>query len=77
VASGVLTEPTVQLKVAEPVAPPGSRAVTVTVEVAAAVGVPLIRPVPALMASAAGRPVALYVSTSPCGSVAWICRLVD
>jgi hypothetical protein len=50
---------TVQVKVAEPFAPVVSVAVTVTLEVAAAVGVPLISPVLELMLSPAGRPEAL------------------
>jgi hypothetical protein len=44
---------------AEPLAPVVSVAVTVTLEVAAAVGVPLISPVLELMLSPAGRPDAL------------------
>ena len=47
----------VQVKLADPEAPVPSRAVTVTVEVAAVVGVPEIRP-EELMASPVGRPVA-------------------
>ncbi len=50
---------TVQLNEAEPVAPVVSLAVTVTLEVPAAVGVPEIRPEEELMDSPAGRPVAL------------------
>src|SRR5689334_14889838 len=56
---------TVQVNVAVPVAPVVSRAVTVTVDVPAAVGAPVIRPVPELMVRPAGRPVALYVSVWP------------
>ena len=48
---------TVSVKVADPV-PPALVAEIVTVLTAAAVGVPLIRPVAVLMARPAGRPVA-------------------
>src|SRR5438552_3646102 len=48
---------TVQVNVAEPVAPVASRAVTVTVDVPAALGEPVIRPVPALIVRPAGSPV--------------------
>ena len=47
-----------QAKLAVPVAPVPSFTVTVTVLLAAAVGVPEISPVEALIASPAGRPVA-------------------
>ena len=47
-----------------------SLARTVTVLVPAAVGLPVISPLVALMASPAGRPVALKVSALPSGSVA-------
>ena len=47
------------MKVADPDAPVLSRADTVTVEVPAVVGVPLIRPVAELIDSPAGSPVAL------------------
>ena len=49
----------VQVKVAVPDAPVVSVAVTVTDELPTVVGVPVIRPVLALMLSPAGRPVAL------------------
>src|SRR5580698_7086328 len=52
-------ELTVQLNEAVPFAPVVSVAVTVTLEVPAVVGVPLITPVEALIDSPAGRPVAL------------------
>jgi hypothetical protein len=48
-----------QLKVDEPDAPVPSRAVTVTLLVAAAVGVPEISPVEELIDKPAGRPAAL------------------
>ncbi len=68
--------PTVQLNEAEPVAFVVSLAVTVTVDVPAVVGVPVIRPVVALIDRPAGRPVALYVSVWPAAlSVALTCRL--
>ena len=47
-----------QAKLAVPVAPVVSLTVTVTVLLAAVVGVPEIRPVEALIVSPAGRPVA-------------------
>ena len=47
-----------QAKLAVPLAPVPSLTVTVTVLLAAAVGVPEIRPVEALIARPAGRPVA-------------------
>src|SRR6266571_9483206 len=50
---------TVQLNEADPEAPVVSLAVTVVLDVAALVGVPLIRPEEELMDSPAGRPVAL------------------
>src|SRR5690348_15254835 len=50
---------TVQVNEADPVAPVVSFAVTVTVEVPAAVGVPEISPVVELIDSPAGRPAAL------------------
>src|SRR5258708_32404221 len=66
---------TTQLNEADPEAPVVSRAVTVAVDVAAVVGVPVIRP-EELMDSPAGRPVALKVSVWPdAESLAWICRL--
>jgi hypothetical protein len=49
----------VQVKVADPKAPVLSVAVTVTVEVAAVVGVPVISPVEELIDRPAGRPVAV------------------
>ena len=49
----------VQVKEAEPEAPVVSVAVTVTVKVPAAVGVPEIRPVLELIERPVGRPVAL------------------
>ena len=49
----------VQVKLADPLAPVVSVAVTVTLEVPAVVGVPEIRPVDVLMDSPAGRPLAL------------------
>ena len=49
----------VQVKAAVPLAPVVSVAVTVTLEVAAVVGVPEISPVVELIDSPAGRPVAL------------------
>src|SRR5713226_2376826 len=53
-----------------------SDAVTVTAYRPALVvgNVPAISPVTALMVSAGGRPVALYVSRSPSGSLAWSCN---
>src|SRR6185312_12915189 len=66
---------TVHPKVVEPAAPVVSLAVTVTLEVAAAVGVPVIRP-EELIDSPAGSPVALKVRVWPdTESVAPICRL--
>src|SRR5580700_6409934 len=66
---------TVQLNEADPLAPVVSLAVTVTLPVLAAVGVPEIRP-EELMDSPAGNPVALNVSVCPdAESVAWTCRL--
>ena len=53
-----LLEPTVQVNDVDPLAPVVSVTVTVTVDVPAVVGVPLIRPVEGLMDSPAGRPVA-------------------
>ena len=50
---------TVQEKVADPAAPVVSVAVTVTDDVPAVVGVPLIRPVEELIDSPAGRPLAV------------------
>ncbi len=50
---------TVQVNEVEPVAPVPSRAVTVTFDVPAAVGVPEISPVEELIDRPAGRPVAL------------------
>src|SRR5882672_4203820 len=47
-----------------------SRAVTVTLKVPAALGVPVILPVVAAIVSPVGRPVALYVNASPSGSLA-------
>ena len=49
----------VQVKDADPVAPVVSFAVTVTLFVAAVVGVPVIRPVLELIDRPAGRPAAL------------------
>ena len=49
----------VQVKLAVPFAPVVSVAVTVTLELPAAVGVPEIRPVEELIDRPAGRPVAL------------------
>src|SRR5215469_15145726 len=51
-------ELTVQVRVAAPEAPVPSVALTVTVDVAAVVGVPEIRPVEELIDSPAGRPLA-------------------
>ena len=65
----------VQLNVALPVPPRPSFAVTVTLEVPAAVGVPVIRPL-VLIASPAGNPVALNVSGSLLPSLATICSPV-
>src|SRR5580700_2847305 len=66
---------TVKLNVAELEAPVVSVAVTVTLPLLAAVGVPEIRP-EELMDSPAGNPVALNVSVCPdAESVAWTCRL--
>src|ERR1035441_2362498 len=56
---------TVQVKVADPVAPVVSLAIAVTLEVPAAVGVPESRPDVALMESPAGRPGALDVRVWP------------
>src|SRR5262249_29203231 len=52
----------------------GSLTVTVTLNVLAVVGVPVMRPVELLMLRPVGRPVAAYVSASPFGSVAAIVR---
>src|SRR5260370_26288236 len=66
---------TTQLNEAELEAPVVSVAVTVVVDVAAVVGVPVIRP-EELMDSPAGRPVAPKVSVWPdAESLAWICLL--
>ena len=66
--------PIVHENVAEPVAPVVSRAVTVELNVPAVVGVPLIRPVEALIDRPAGRPVADQVKLCPdAESVAVIC----
>src|SRR5579872_7072934 len=66
----------VQVNEAEPCAPVVSLAVTVTLLVAAVVGVPVISPVLALIDSPAGRPVADQVSVWPdWESVACIWRL--
>src|SRR5438876_10356182 len=66
---------TVQVKVAAPDAPVPSLAVTVTLELPAAVGVPEISP-EELMLSPAGRPVAVKVRVCPeAESLAAICRL--
>jgi len=66
---------TTQLNEADPEAPVPSLAVTVAVDVAAVVGVPVIRP-EELMDRPAGRPVALKVSVWPdAESVALTCRL--
>ncbi len=54
-----LDELIVQVKLAEPLAPVVSVAVTVTLEVPAVVGVPEMRPVEELIDRPAGRPVAL------------------
>ena len=54
-----VTELTVQVKDADPVPPVVSVTVTVTPLEPGVVGVPVIRPVPALMASPAGKPAAL------------------
>src|ERR1043166_2364066 len=66
---------TVQVNVAEPLAPVVSVAVTVTFDVPAVVGVPEMTPA-ALMVRPAGRPVAPYVSVWPdAESVACTVRL--
>src|SRR5262245_58727711 len=63
--------------VAEPVAPVVSRAVTVELNVPAVVGVPVIRPVEALIDRPVGRPVADQVNDWPaCESVAVICSVL-
>ena len=62
----------VQLNEALPDGPLASFAVTVTLEVAAVVGVPVINPVELLIARPAGSPVALYVSAPLSESLAWI-----
>src|SRR3954454_10020354 len=68
-------EVTVQVKLADPVAFVVSLAVTVTLLVAAVVGVPETRP-EELIDRPAGRPDAVYVSVwQPAESVALICRL--
>ena len=54
-----LLVPTVQVNEADPAAPVGSFAVTVTLEVPAVVGVPEISPVAELIDSPAGRPAAV------------------
>src|SRR5215469_16810805 len=65
----------VQVKLAEPCAPVVSVAVTVTLEVAAVVGVPEISP-EELIDRPAGRPLAVKVSVWPdAESLALICRL--
>src|ERR1700722_19793452 len=69
-------EPTVQVNDVDPFAPVESVAVTVTVDVPVAVGVPEIRPVEELIERPAGRPVAVYFRVWPdAESVAPICRL--
>src|SRR6185437_2426334 len=69
-------EVTAQLKDVEAVAPVPSFAVTVTLDVPVAVGVPEIKPVEELIDRPAGRPLALYGSVwLDAESVAWICRL--
>ena len=55
----------VQAKLVDPAKPAPSVAVTVTEETPGVVGVPVIEPVEALMASPAGRPVADQVSVAP------------
>src|SRR5215469_18469239 len=66
----------VQVKLAEPVALVVSWAVTVTLKVPAAVGVPEIRPAEELIDRPAGSPVAAKARVWPdAESVAWICRL--
>src|SRR5260221_9195259 len=66
---------TTQLNEADPEAPVVSLAVTVAVDVAAVVGVPVIRP-EELIDSPAGRPVALKVRVWPAAeSLAFTCRL--
>src|SRR5438067_2434084 len=67
--------PIVHVNVALPDAPVLSVAVTVTLNVPAAVGVPEIRPDDE-MDSPVGSPDALNVSVAPPESLAWICRLV-
>src|ERR1017187_10908007 len=65
-----------QAKLAVPVAPVVSLTVTVMVLLPDAVGVPEMRPVEALIASPAGRPVAEQDRVCPdAESVAWIWRL--
>jgi hypothetical protein len=70
----MLPVPMVKVKVTIPDALVLSFAVTVTLEVVVAVGVPEISP-EELMLSPAGRPVAVKVSAKPPESVAWICVL--
>ena len=67
-APGLVTVTTlvmVQEKLAESLAPLPSAAVTVTDEVPAVVGVPLMAPVELLMARPAGRPEAVQVKVAP------------
>src|ERR1700727_401557 len=72
---GGAVELIVQAKLAEPVAPVVSVAVTVTFDVAAVVGVPVIRP-EELIDRPAGSPLAEKVRVWPeAESVPWTCRL--
>jgi hypothetical protein len=67
---------TVQVKLADPLAPVESVALTVTRSAPAVVGAPDIRP-EELIESPAGRPVEENVRLAPPESVADICRLTD
>src|SRR5690242_11515792 len=70
--------PIVQVKLVEPDALVVSVAVTVTLKVPLALGVPEIRPEEELMDSPVGSPVALQVNVWPdAESVACICRLTE
>src|ERR1700722_12079458 len=72
---GGAVDPIVQAKLAEPVAPVVSLAVTVTLDVPAVVGVPVIRP-EELIDRPAGSPLAEKASVWPeAESVPWTCGL--
>jgi hypothetical protein len=68
---------TVHANVAEPKAPVGSVAVTVTDRVVAAIGVPEINPVAALIDNPVGNPETVYVNVDATESVAITGKLTD